>query len=449
MSLTYPAPVPHQPGQHRLTGAFSAAVLPATASARLILALLLVLISMDPVAAQTNRATVRLDGRALFQVSADDRDQARERADAIERRLNRLLETPKIIAPVKIERSGDNRLLSISGRPLATLTPDDTNDNGATGDVLALEWKNAIDTTLAHAAKRRLSAWGRFAIETQASAETAFARLLESAITIIPRLLAALLVLLSFWVIASLVRWLMRLLFHRIVADLTVENLIKQIAYYTVWMIGLIVATSALGFDPQALATGLGLTSVALGFALKDILSNFVAGLLILAMRPFKIGDQIVIGTTEGSVERINLRATQMRTYDGRAVLVPNSEVFTSRVTNNTESPVRRGVIEVPLDYKTDLNRASALMRNAAQNARGVLTDPPANVRVRELRESAIILEARFWTDSRRSDFVLTASNVRAAVVEAFKAADIPLPDPSALTVASLMADPQQSSFLT
>jgi small conductance mechanosensitive channel len=392
--------------------------------------MLLLVFSTCPSWAQTSRATVRLDGRALFQVGSVSRDKARERADEIERRLNRLLETPAAIAPVTIEKNGDNRVLSIDGRPLLNVTPDDASENLSTIEALAAQWKSTIDTALERAGKRRFSTWGRFRAETQASVETAFARMLESAITIIPRLLAGLLVLLFFWALASLLRWLMRLLFHRIVSDLTVENLIKQIAYYTVWALGLIVATSALGFDPQALATGLGLTGVALGFALKDILSNFVAGILILTMRPFEIGDQIVIGDTEGGVERINLRATQIRTYDGRAVLVPNGELFTSRVTNNTQSPIRRGAIEVPLGYDSALKSAITAMREAVQNAEGVLSEPPAGVRVRELKQDDIILEARFWTDSRRTDFVLTASNVRAAVVEAFKAAHIGLPDP-------------------
>lgn len=79
-----------------------------------------------------------------------------------------------------------------------------------------------------------------------------------------------------------------------------------------------------------------------------------VTGLFTLA--PI-IGDQIVIGDTEGGVERINLRATQIRTYDGRAVLAPNGEVFTSHVTNNTESPIRRGAIEVPLGYESFRDR--------------------------------------------------------------------------------------------
>ena len=92
----------------------------------------------------------------------------------------------------------------------------------------------------------------------------------------------------------------------------------------------------------ESVATALGLGGVAVGFALKDILSNLVSGVLILAMRPFEIGDQIVISETEGTVEQIELRATQIRTYDGRLVLVPNGEVFTSRITNNTASPLRR-----------------------------------------------------------------------------------------------------------
>ena len=132
-----------------------------------------------------------------------------------------------------------------------------------------------------------------------------------------------------------------RAIFRRIVDDLTVENLIKQVAYYAVWFVGIFVAADALGFEPQHVVTGLGLTSIALGFALKNILSNFVSGLLILFMRPFELGDQISIGETEGSVERIDLRATQIRTCDGRLALVPNADLFTSRIINNTASPCR------------------------------------------------------------------------------------------------------------
>jgi len=260
--------------------------------------------------------------------------------------------------------------------------------------------------------------------------QTGFGRLGESAIAIIPRALAALLVIGLFWAIAAFVRWLMRLIFRHIVEDLTVENLIKPVAYYVVWSLGFIVALDAFGFDPQAVATGLGLTGLALGFALKDILSNFISGILILVLRPFELGDQIVVGETEGNVERIELRATQLRTYDGRVVLVPNAEVFTSRITNNTAAPIRRSSVTLFIGYDSDLQTAVTVMTEAAQATEAVLKDPPVSVRIRELGQDDILVEVLFWTDSRRSDFVATTSAVRGAIVLAFKDAGIGLPDP-------------------
>lgn len=264
----------------------------------------------------------------------------------------------------------------------------------------------------------------------RASVVTAFARLAESAVTVVPRAIAAFLVIAAFGLLAAGVRRLLRVLFQRVVRDLTLENLVRQLAYYAVWALGILVAVDALGFRPQTVVTGLGLTSLALGFALKDIISNFVSGLLILALRPFEIGDQIVVEGVEGSVERIRLRATEIRTYGGRLVLVPNAELFTSRLTNNTASPVRRGRVRLFLGYDADLRRAMEVVREAAAGAEGVLPDPPAVVRVAELGQDDLVLEARFWTDSRRSDFVATRAAVRAQVVEAMRRAGIPLPDP-------------------
>lgn len=167
-----------------------------------------------------------------------------------------------------------------------------------------------------------------------------------------------------------------------------------------------------------------------LGFALKDVLSNFVSGVLLLMLRPFKIGDQIVIGELEGSVERIELRATRLRAYDGRVMLVPNAEVFTSRIVNNTADPVRRGSVEVWLGYDADLRQAVEVIGAATRSAGGVLASPAPVVRLDQLGEDDLLLEVTFWTDSRRADYKNTASAVREAIVTAFKAAHLPLPDP-------------------
>lgn len=383
-------------------------------------------------AAQESVATVRLDGRALFRIGPDDALEPRQRARQIERQLAAVLETPQGITRARIslsETENEGLQISVAGRPLLVVSPADAEANGLTMDKLAREWAAIIDRALATAVKRRDSDRGRFVTSVQSSVETAFARLLESAINIIPRVLAALLVLLLFWGLATAVRALMRKLVSHLANDLTVENLVRQVSYYAVWLLGIMVAASAFGLEPSTLATGLGLTSLALGFALKDILSNFVSGLLILTLRPFQLGDQIIIGETEGSVERIELRATQIRTYDGRRVLVPNAETFTSRVTNNTAAPVRRGKVVCMLGYGIDIDAISAVMREAAQQTAGVLATPEASVHLIDLGESQLVFDVQFWCDSRRSDFVATASEVRKSLIAALRAARVTLPD--------------------
>lgn len=392
--------------------------------------------------AQKQRATVRLDGRAVFRVGPSETTPAAVRAQQIEARLLALLANPSAITPATIEPESaspvggtsaatpEARVINIAGVPVVRVTLADAQDHVTTVDALALQWAHAIDTALARAQARRLSPWQGFVVEVQGAVQTAFARLIESATRLIPRVLAALLVILLFWAIAATVRVLMRVLFRRIVEDLTTENLIKQVAYYAVLALGILLAADALGFEPQTVVAGLGLTSLALGFALRDIISNFVSGLLILGLRPFRLGDEIVVGEIEGTVVRIELRATQIRTYDGRLVLVPNAELFTSRVTNNTASPVRRGSVTLFVGYDSDLAQAAAVIRAATQRSPGVLEQPPASVRIRELGQEDVVFEARFWTDSRRSDFVATGSAVRGAIVEALREAGIGLPDP-------------------
>jgi small-conductance mechanosensitive channel len=383
--------------------------------------------------AQGDRVTVRVDGRPVFRVGPADSSTAAERALRIERRLVTLLENPRALPAPRIGSGGTqggDRVITVAGVPVVSVTQADAEDNLATVDALALQWSRSLYAELRRAAERRLSLGGRFGAEVSASIKAAFSRLSESAIRIVPRVLAALLVLGLFWALAYGLRALLRMLLTRMVANRTVESLVKQTTFYAVWTLGLIVAVDALGFQPQTVVTGLGLTGLALGFALKDIISNFVSGLLILALRPFHLGDQIVVGETEGTVERIELRATAIRTYDGRLVLVPNAEVFTSRVTNNTASPVRRAIVVLFLGYDADLRHAMNVVRDATAGTPGVLTEPPVAVRVAELGQDDIILETRFWTDSRRSDFTATRALVRSRTVEAMRAAGIRLPEP-------------------
>ncbi len=379
-------------------------------------------------AQEDDRAPVRLDGRTLFRVGPSGDVDAAARARRVELRLEALLDSPDAINPAVVEAAESDaagaRLITVNAAPIVTVTAADAEENLTTVDDLAANWAAVVDDALVEARARRSAR-----PEVLVVIEAAFVRLAESARTVLPRALATFLILALFGLLAWLVRALLSRLFAVIIQDRTTENLIRQIVYYAIWLLGIIIAVNALGFDPQALATGLGLSSLALGFALKDILSNFVSGLLILLMRPFELGDEIVVGDTEGTVERIDLRATQIRTYDGRVVLVPNAELFTLRVTNNTASSTRRGSLVFPLGYDNDLPRVMEIMKRAIAETPGVLTKPPNTIIVREFTDADIILELRFWTESTRRDFLDAASHVAQSVIAALKREGIPLPE--------------------
>ena len=265
--------------------------------------------------------------------------------------------------------------------------------------------------------------------QVSSSVRAAFQHLLAAVVDVLPKIAIVVIVLSVFWGLATLARRIARA-GAKYVQDASVKLLVTQLPYYLVWAAGLIVMLDAVGVNLQTAVTALGLGGVAIGFALKDILSNLVSGVLMLAMGPFEIGDQIVIGDTEGTVERIELRATQIRTYDGRLVLVPNAEVFTSRITNNTESRVRRASVYVYLGYKEDTGRALSVILDTVRSVPGVVETPPPSMRVRDLSLEGVELEARFWTDSHRTNLMNTASAARVAILRSLKEAGIRLPDP-------------------
>lgn len=178
----------------------------------------------------------------------------------------------------------------------------------------------------------------------------------------------------------------------------------------------------------DALAT-LGIGSVAIGFAFKDILQNWFAGLLILLRQPFHNGDQIVVSGFEGTVEHIQARATLIKTYDGRRVVIPNSEVYTRSVTVNTAYPTRRSQYSVGIGYADDLDLARHTIVEALSKVEGVVADPAPEAFPWELDESSVNLRVRWWTHSR--EVVQVRGRVIQALKESLVAAGIDLPYPT------------------
>jgi small-conductance mechanosensitive channel len=180
----------------------------------------------------------------------------------------------------------------------------------------------------------------------------------------------------------------------------------------------------------DALAT-LGIGSIAVGFAFKDILQNWIAGLLILWRRPFRRGDQIVINDYEGTVEHIEARATILKSYDGRRVLIPNSDAYTRSLIINTAYPTRRSQYDVGIGFGDDIETARRVILQALCDLEGVEREPPPEVIPWELDSSSVNLRVRWWTQSPRSNVVAARGRVIAAIKRALNEAAIDMPFPT------------------
>ena len=234
--------------------------------------------------------------------------------------------------------------------------------------------------------------------------EEAFRQFAYAFVDQLPKLLGALIVLLLTVLVARLVRRGMERAMVRADAEPHVRVVMATLTFYAVVGIGLVVALSIGGVNLGILIGSLGLATVALGFALQDIVSNFSAGIVLLLEHPFTEGDHIALAEAEGEVEEIKVRATRLRAPDGQLVLVPNKLLFTQVVTNGTASMRRR--VEVPLEvpYGQDVARARELVLAAAAGVEGVGADPAPRLLTQDLGQDARSLRLTVWVDSRSDD---------------------------------------------
>jgi small conductance mechanosensitive channel len=208
------------------------------------------------------------------------------------------------------------------------------------------------------------------------------------------------------------------------------SNLGAVLGSFVKWIILLIGGLLALtivipSLNPGDLIAGLGIGSVA-----KDILQNWLAGLLILIQQPFKVGDQIVVDDYEGTVEWIETRATIIAMYDGRRAIIPNASVYSNAVTVNTAHETRRSQYDVGIGYGDDIEKAREAILAALASVKGIEAAPKAEVLVWDLAGSSVNLRVRWWTASKRTNVV----HIQAAALEAIKGAldragiDMPFP---------------------
>ena len=220
----------------------------------------------------------------------------------------------------------------------------------------------------------------------------------------LPYLLAATVALVLTLVAARLVRSGVERALRRGGAEHHVVVVVETLALYAVAAVGLVVALSLGGVNLGVLVGSLGLATVALGFALQDIVSNFSAGIVLLLEHPFTEGDYIAIAEAEGEVEDIRVRATRLRAPDGQLVIVPNKLLFTQVLTNSTATTRRRVEVAVEVPYGQDATRARQLLLAAAAETEGVSDDPAPRLLTQDLGQGARSLRLSFWVQGRRDD---------------------------------------------
>ena len=194
----------------------------------------------------------------------------------------------------------------------------------------------------------------------------------------------------------------------------------------------LVVATIVFpSVQPANVLSTLGIGSVAIGFAFKDILQNWLSGLLILYRQPFRPNDQIKAGEFEGTVERIDARATLLRTYDGQRVVIPNADIYTRAVTVRTAYPKRRSEYDVGIGYADDIEKTREIILGALEGLPGLERDPAPEAIPWALDSSTVNIRVRWWTDSRRSSVVEAQGRVIPAIKKALVDNGIDLPFPT------------------
>lgn len=204
----------------------------------------------------------------------------------------------------------------------------------------------------------------------------------------------------------------------------------KRLSAYLIYSFALILVLGALGVPPSALGTIVGLIGLGLSFALRDIIANFISGVLIMINRPFKIGDQIKVGGEEGTIRDIQIRASEIKTYDGRKLIVPNSDLYNKTVINNTAYDQRRFEVIVGIGYDEDIKAAKEAAQDVLEEAEGVEAEPEPQVLVDALDDSSVNLKLRGWTRPSRANMVKAGSDVSQKVKERYDEEGIDIPFP-------------------
>jgi small-conductance mechanosensitive channel len=256
---------------------------------------------------------------------------------------------------------------------------------------------------------------------------------LEAMIEMLPNIVVAIVVLVLFYFAAKAIKTVSGKLLDKAFSNKSLNNLLQNIIYISIITIGMFVALGILDLDKTvtSLLAGVGVIGLALGFAFQDTAANFVAGVFLAVRSPIEIGDIIQSVDVMGVVQKINLRATEVRTFQGTDVVIPNKDVFQNPLFNFTHSKERRVDLDCGVSYGGDLDKVKKVTLNAIENCEGVDQEKGVSFFYKEFGGSSINFQVRAWIkDIQQAGFLETQSNMIVALKKAFDANDIMIPFP-------------------
>ena len=268
-------------------------------------------------------------------------------------------------------------------------------------------------------------------IEETMSLTTILQQLLVDFLALLPSLIAALVVFAVGLYIASIVRRLVRRGLERRTQNSQPITLLSQLSYWLVVILVAAISLQMVGFNLTAFLAGLGIAGITIGFALQDVSKNFIAGVLMLIQQPFDIGEFIMVDDYAGTVEAIDLRATQVRTADGKLVLIPNGEVMVSAITNFSEAGKRRVAISTGVAYETDPDAVRQTALAAITNIEGLISDPLPDVLFENFGNTTMDLTLYFWIDTSQTNVASAKDAGLKAIKSAFEQTQIDMPLPA------------------
>jgi small conductance mechanosensitive channel len=219
-----------------------------------------------------------------------------------------------------------------------------------------------------------------------------------TALELLPRAAAALVILIVGYGVARLAGdWTRRVVVRSTRVDSTLAPALSATVRYTLIVFVIVAALSQLGIQTTSALAVVGAAGLAVGLALQGTLSNIAAGIMLLWLRPFKEGDAIETGNVAGTVREIGLFATRIDTYDGVFRFVPNAALWNTPLLNYTRNPSRMTDIAIGIGYGSDIEKARQVMLELARSDSRVRSDPPPDVFVDNLGDSAVVLRYRVW----------------------------------------------------